>query len=88
MPVHVATFVVWIFYTYVVAGLVLLPWWHWTGLPRLDSVTAKAPWGFRVLVSPGLIALWPFLLPRAIKGAGRPPVERNAHRSAVEEVSS
>jgi hypothetical protein len=34
------------------------------GLRRLDAATHGAPWTFRVLVFPGAVALWPFLLRR------------------------
>ena len=87
MLVLIASCVAWFLYGYLAVGIVLLPWWQLKGLARLDAATAHAPWGFRVLVSPGLIALWPFLLSRAIKGTGHPPVERNAHRCAANEVA-
>lgn len=54
---------------------------RWVG--RLDPVAGRGTWGFRVLVFPGAVALWPWLL-RLLVGTGpRPPVERNAHRDAA-----
>jgi len=61
----------------------LLPWWHVRGLRRFDASAGTGPWGFRVLISPGLVALWPWLLARARSGAGHPHAERNAHRDAA-----
>jgi len=40
------------------------------GLPRIDPGVKPAPWTFRLLVLPGVVALWPVLLRRAMK-AGR-----------------
>jgi len=34
------------------------------GLGRIDPAAKAAPWTFRVLVLPGVVALWPFLVRR------------------------
>jgi len=34
------------------------------GLGRIDPAAKSAPWTFRALVLPGVIALWPFLIRR------------------------
>lgn len=47
---------------YMAAGLVLLVPMHRRLLPRLDESADGATWGFHVLVSPGLVALWPVML--------------------------
>ncbi len=52
------------------------------GVNRIDPVAAGGSWGFRVIIVPGVIALWPLLLVRWLRGAG-PPVERNAHRDVA-----
>lgn len=80
MPLEFATALVSAIAVYVAIGLLLLPWWHARGLRRLDTVAADGPWGFRVLISPGLIALWPWLITRARRSNGHPAEERNAHR--------
>ena len=49
-------------------------------LGTLDPVAAHGTWGFRLLVLPGLAALWPLMLRRALTGKGTSPVERTAHR--------
>jgi hypothetical protein len=38
------------------------------GLPRVDSGSKGAGLGFRLLILPGLVALWPFMLIRWIAG--------------------
>jgi hypothetical protein len=51
---------------------------RWAG--RLDPVAARATGGFRLLMIPGVILLWPLLLIRLLRGDRHPPVERTAHR--------
>ena len=41
------------------------------GLGRIDPAARKAPWAFRLLVLPGVIAMWPLFVRRLI-AAGRP----------------
>lgn len=80
MNVETATWLVRVLYAYVGVGALLLPWWHWRGLGRLDTAARRGAWGFRVLISPGLVALWPWMLARAWRGTGQTPEENNAHR--------
>ena len=80
MSLELARWLVRASYLYFAIGAVLLPWWHIRGLRRLDASAAGGPWGFRVMISPGLVALWPWLIARARKGDGHPRVEQNAHR--------
>ena len=51
------------------------------GVERIDPAAKGASRGFRLIVVPGVVALWPLLLRRWIGGAP-PPVERSAHRAA------
>jgi hypothetical protein len=37
---------------------------QWRGLARIDPAAAQGSLGFRVLVTPGVIALWPLLARR------------------------
>ena len=39
--------------------------WRWVG--RLDSAAEHGTWGFRVLVWPGVAALWPLFVIRLIR---------------------
>lgn len=50
------------------------------GLTRLDSEAESAGIGFRMLIFPGTIALWPILLKRYISGGGEPPLQKDPHR--------
>lgn len=65
---------------YVGAGLVLAVPLVVGGLGRLDPAARTATWGFRVIVIPGVVLLWPLLVVRLATGATHPPAERNAHR--------
>jgi Na+-driven multidrug efflux pump len=52
------------------------------GVNRIDPVAREGTWGFRLIIVPGVVALWPLLALRWLRGAG-PPEERNAHRLAA-----
>lgn len=84
MPLEFAKALVRLFYVYLLIGGLLLPWWHARGLRRLDATAATGPWGFRVLISFGLVALWPWLLARACRTSGHPEAEHNAHRDRAQ----
>jgi hypothetical protein len=53
------------------------------GIERIDPGAVGATWGFRLIVLPASIALWPLLLQRWFGGVTAPPVESNAHRRAA-----
>lgn len=59
------------------AGILLF-----AGLERIDPAARGSTTGFRLIVVPGLVVLWPLLLRRSLAG-GPPPVERNAHRAGA-----
>ena len=82
MTLLIAVWIVRVGYAYVALGLLLLPWWHLRGLRQLDAGAAEGPWGFRILISFGLVALWPWMLRRAAAAHGHPLPETNAHREA------
>lgn len=48
---------------------------RWAG--RLDPVAAHGTWGFRLLILPGSVILWPFLLRRLLGGGEHPPASDN-----------
>jgi hypothetical protein len=48
--------------TYLVLGVVVAVWVEVFALQQLDPVAAHGTWGFRVLVFPGLVLLWPVML--------------------------
>ena len=70
-------------YAYLGVGVLVATWMHAGGLKRVDTAAARGTFGFRVLITPGLILLWPLILMRAIGAAGHPPVECGPHRDAA-----
>lgn len=50
---------------------------------RIDPHAVGGTWGFRLLILPGTMVLWPLLLWRWMSGEAQPPAEHNAHRRAV-----
>ena len=55
----------------------------WRLAGRLDPAARQGTWGFRLLMLPGVMALWPYLLARLAGGAVAPPDEWTAHRAAL-----
>lgn len=53
------------------------------GVGRIDPHAAHGSWGFRLLITPGTILLWPLLAARWMRGMKMPPEEKNAHRCAA-----
>lgn len=53
------------------------------GAGKIDPVAKHGTWGFRVLIFPGVVAFWPLLLSRWVRGVTHPPPECNAHRNAA-----
>ena len=56
---------------------------HW--VKRLDPDAAEGSWGFKVLIFPGSVALWPLLVRRVLAGQAGMPAERTPHRTAAGE---
>ena len=81
------TFAVWfvrLLEVYLLLGMLFAGPFVLRGVGRIDSVAAKGTWGFRLIIVPGVIALWPVLLRRWRRGESAPE-ERNAHRLAARE---
>ncbi len=79
----VAVTIVVILQIYLVVGLVFALYCFFAGgLRRIDHKAGEASRGFKMLIAPGLVGLWPVLLRRALGGDGESPTERNAHRVA------
>jgi hypothetical protein len=53
------------------------------GVGKMDAHAAHGTWGFRLLILPGTIFLWPLLARRWMKGIRQPPEEINSHRCAA-----
>ena len=73
---------------YLVCGLLFAVPFVLVGVKRIDSHAAQGSWGFRLLIFPGTLALWPLLLRRWLKGISKPPEERNAHREAAKGIKT
>ena len=52
------------------------------GVKAVDPSAREGSVGFRLMILPGSIALWPFVL-RRWRSAAPPPEEDNAHRRAA-----
>jgi hypothetical protein len=84
VPLQIAQFVVSAFEAYALAGvgfaLLFLP----RAVARLDPRVAGAPKTLRLLILPGIVALWPLFAWRGITRAPE-PIEHNAHRARARE---
>lgn len=80
----IAQIIVWTFIGYAAAGMVFGVYFVVAGAKRTDPAAKASGMGFRFIIFPGTVALWPLLLLRLVKGTHRPE-ERNAHRNAVRE---
>jgi hypothetical protein len=73
---------------YLAAGLLFAVPFVMAGVQRIDPRAAHGSWGFRVLIIPGTILLWPLLARCWLMGVHEPPEENNSHRRAVRNSSS
>jgi hypothetical protein len=70
---------------YLPGGLVFAIPFVVIGVGKIDPHAAHGSWGFRVLIIPGTILLWPLLASRWLSGSHEPPEERNSHRCATRQ---
>jgi len=80
MPQPIATGLVWAFSIYAIAGFIFAIPFVLRGAGRIDPVARSGTIGFRLLIIPGTIALWPLLLGRWAGGRTAPPSQRTAHQ--------
>ncbi len=64
MATHVATLIAAAGAGYAALGILFAIAFVTAGLPRVDHAAANAPWGFRLVIIPGVVALWPWMLAR------------------------
>jgi hypothetical protein len=57
-----ATLIIWIALAYLIVGVVFAIAFVVRGAGQVDPAALGAPIGFRVLIFPGSVALWPVLL--------------------------
>lgn len=77
---YLATWLVWAATLYLGVGVLFAVPFVLLGAGRVDPLARHGSPGFRLLILPGVAALWPLLAVRWWRGAG-PPEESNPHRS-------
>lgn len=68
----------WVVSGYLMTGVLFLIAFQWVGLSALDPGARGSGWLFRILISPGIIAFWPWLASRwkdNFRSPGSPPPE-------------
>ena len=83
MSVEIAQGIVLLAALYVGLGILVAPILIFRGAARFDPAAAESTRGFRVIVLPGAVLLWPLLLRRFLRAPGALPEEHNAHRAAA-----
>jgi len=73
--------------SYLAAGVLFAIPFAIAGADRIDPAAHGSTKGFRAMIVPGAIALWPLLLARWIRGV-KTPLERNAHRDAAQREAT
>ena len=84
MSLAIAQSVVGAFEAYVLVGVAFALMFLPRGVTRLDPRVAGAPQTLRLLILPGIVALWPLFAWRWIAGAHE-PIEDNPHRAKARE---
>jgi hypothetical protein len=75
-----ANLIVWLVAIYAIIGLLFgLSFVTW-GVSRIDPSARGAGVGFRLIILPGVMTLWPLMARRWLRGMNEPPIESNAHR--------
>lgn len=87
MPGSLLGLAVGIFELYVALGAAFAVPFVAIGVQRVDPAAAGASWGFRLVILPGTVLLWPLLLFWWRSGAVAPPIEINAHRRRARRAS-
>ncbi|MBO6575852.1 MAG: hypothetical protein JJ896_12680 [Rhodothermales bacterium] len=92
MPEPLAVWIWRLFALYVAVGVLVAIWRQFRGVDPEDPDVRAGSWGFRVLITPGLVALWPLVI-RSARPApphtahdepiGRPAPPRRVHLVAV-----
>lgn len=70
--------------TYLCLGVVFsLPFVFLGGVKRIDHAAKESKLGFKLMIFPGCVLVWPYLFGRWITGA-QPAQERSRHRKQTE----
>jgi hypothetical protein len=84
----VAVWLVRLLALYAGAGLLFALVFLARGVERVDPGAHGATLGFRLVLLPATIVLWPWLWRRWRHADGKPAIESNAHRRAARERSA
>ena len=68
---------------YLAVGLLVGIAFAFVGAKKIDPNAADGSIGFRLIIIPGAILLWPLVLKRWLGGQTSPPVEQTAHDLAA-----
>ena len=60
----VAEIVLWACAAYLLFGLAIGVPFVWRGVDKVDAAAHGTSWVFRILILPGCVALWPWILQR------------------------
>lgn len=77
--VSIVTWAINVVRAYAIAGLVFAIPFVLFWAKRVDHAARGSSWGFRIIIIPGVAALWPMLAIRLLRGKTK-PIERTAHR--------
>jgi hypothetical protein len=86
LATHLAHVLVMIAGAWMAIGFVFALAFAAVGVGRVDHEARSAGIGFRALILPATIALWPLLALRWMRASGEPAPECNAHRRAAREI--
>jgi hypothetical protein len=69
----VAEIVLWACLAYALLGLAVSVPFVWRGVDRIDASAQGASWAFRIVILPGCVALWPWIVQQwcCAKGVSR-----------------
>ena len=56
---------------YAIVGTIVAIGFLARGIPLVDAAAREAPWSFRLIIFPGVVALWPLILRRWILATRR-----------------
>ena len=70
--ISLASLFVNLFLLYLLLGLLFALAFAWKGAGVVDAKAVHASWFFKLLILPGAMALWPFLLRKWIAKSKRP----------------
>ena len=73
---------------YLIIGVLFGIYFVAAGVQRIDKAARGASLGFRVIIVPGTVALWPLLVGKLLQGSSSPRIERNAHRDAARKAQA